>query len=309
MKRKVIQLAGRTLVVSIPSAWASKYKIKKGDEVDISDDGTSLKITTSQKESGNKKISIDLSSTTRSIARAAISGLYKRGYDEITVNYNSKEVYDAIIEKKKEVLLGFTLHEISNDKLVLDSFTHDSPKEFENSLRRAFLVTMSMGENLLDAIRSNDFKNLKNIKTSENTNNQLTSFCERLINKGFVSQEEASFFYVICWNLEKACDPYLEIANLLEENKNMKLSPDVISLFEEVNAFLRGFYDALYNYSTEKIARLEDKKKKIMDKAKVAYKNKSSTECQIINNLFEIAALTSNFIGPITALNTAKLTG
>ena len=98
MKRKVIQLAGRTLVVSIPSNWASKYKIKKGDEVDISDDGTSLKITTSQKESGNKKISIDLSSTTRSIARAAISGLYKKGYDEITVNYNSKEIYDSIIE-------------------------------------------------------------------------------------------------------------------------------------------------------------------------------------------------------------------
>ena len=33
IKRKVIQLAGRTLVVSLPSKWAKKHNVQKGDEI------------------------------------------------------------------------------------------------------------------------------------------------------------------------------------------------------------------------------------------------------------------------------------
>ena len=309
MKRKVIQRAGKTLVISLPHEWADRYSIKKGDEVDLSDDGSCIKISTQPKGKIKKTISINLSNASRTVTRAVLSGIYKQGYDEISVMHNSKEVYDAIQEKKREVLLGFTIHETNSNTLVLGSFMNDSPDEFENSLRRAFLVTISMGENLLNAIKNKDARNLKDIRTGENTNNQLTSFCERLINKGFVDKNKASFYYVICWNLEKVCDPYRDIIFIIEENGNkMQVSKDTIALFEMVNSYLKKYYDTFYNYSLSKITSLEDDKKEIISCASKIYQNKPEFECKIINCLFEIAALSSNFSGPVNALNLNKLT-
>ena len=308
MKRKVIQLAGRTLVVSLPMDWASKYNIKKGDDVEVDDGGSYLKICKNIAGSyGEKKAHIDLRNGSRTTTRAIISGFYKQGYDEIVITYNSKEVYDAIIEKRKEVLLGFTIHEIAKDKLLLGSFMNDSPKEFENSLRRAFLVTISMGENLLDAIKNKDYKNLKEIRHGENTNNQLTSFCERLINKGFVDPNKASFYYVVCWNLEKVCDPYRDIIFLMEEHKNFKFSNDTLKLFDIVNKFLKRYYDSIFNYNLQKVVQLAKDKEDIAKESGKIYNGKSEFECRVLNYLFEIAALASNFSGPSSALNTDKL--
>jgi len=308
MQRKVIQLAGKTLVVSLPIKWVERYNIKKGDEIDIDDAGSFLKIVTkSQSLQREKNVTINLRDGTRITTRAILSGLYKQGYDEITVEYNNKEVYDSIQEKRREVLLGFTIHELSKNKLTLGSFTQDSPKEFERSFRRAFLVTMSMGENLLAAIKNKDFRNLKEIRLGENTNNQMTSYCERLINKGFVDPGKASFYYVTCWNLEKVCDPYQVIISLMESQKKISFSEDTIKLFEIVNIFLKKYYDALYNYSMPKLIELDKDKKSIQLMAKSIFKNKNEFECLVIMNLFEIAVLTANFSGPFSALNIEKL--
>ena len=35
MKRNVIQLAGKTLVVSLPSKWVKLNSVKKGDELNV----------------------------------------------------------------------------------------------------------------------------------------------------------------------------------------------------------------------------------------------------------------------------------
>lgn len=310
MKRKVIQLAGSTLVVSLPSAWAEKYKVRKGDDIEIIESNNVLKISKDSTASTDKKINLDLKDATRTTTRAILSALYKQGYDEITVSYNNKEVYDAILEKRKEVLLGFTIHEVSKNNLILGSFTHDSPGEFDKSLRRAFLVTMSMGDNLLNAIKNKNLKDLKDIKSNENVNNQLTSFCERILNKGFVTPDKTSFYYVVCWNLEKICDPYRDIITLIENEKqtNIKFSEDTIKLFEIVNNFLKRYYDAFYNYSLSKVVDLDSDKKAIVNMAKKAYANKNAFECGVINYLFEIAALTSNMAGPASAINIEKLT-
>ena len=309
MKRKVIQLAGKTLVVSLPSKWAERYGIKKGEEVEVVDIGPYIKIF---KESGTgsdekKRVTIDLRNANRAATRAILSGFYKQGYDEITVMYNSKEVYDAIQEKRRDAWPGFTVHETGDDRLIVSSFANDSPTEFNASLRRAFLVTISMGEKLLDAIKRRDYKNLEEIKQMEGLNNQLTSFCERLINKGFVDKDKASFYYVLCWNLEKVCDPYRDIICLINENEKTKISPDIVDLFGITNIILKKYYEAVFDYNIKKAISLTSEKCEILKEVGKICKNKSEFECKVINHLYEIAALASNFSGPVNVLNNEKL--
>ena len=42
MERKAIQLAGKTLVVSLPSKWAKKFGISKGDVLFVEEIDTAL---------------------------------------------------------------------------------------------------------------------------------------------------------------------------------------------------------------------------------------------------------------------------
>ena len=51
LKRKIIKLAEKTLVVSLPSSWVESQNIDKGDNVDVSVDDYKLIITPENKNS------------------------------------------------------------------------------------------------------------------------------------------------------------------------------------------------------------------------------------------------------------------
>ena len=64
MKRKVIQLAGKTSVISLPSKWVQQQGIKKGDELEIKEEGSKI-IVSSEKGSILQNIQVDLSDLDR----------------------------------------------------------------------------------------------------------------------------------------------------------------------------------------------------------------------------------------------------
>ena len=45
MKRKVIQIAGSTQLVSLPRKWAKEHNVRKGDEVDVQENGNTVIVT------------------------------------------------------------------------------------------------------------------------------------------------------------------------------------------------------------------------------------------------------------------------
>ena len=60
MKRKVIKLADKTSVVSLPSKWIKNYKVEKGDELDLEEIGNSILIKPSKQQTEIKKIEINI---------------------------------------------------------------------------------------------------------------------------------------------------------------------------------------------------------------------------------------------------------
>ena len=159
MKRKVIQLAGKTSVVSLPHAWVKRFGVKKGDDLEITERGNELMLSTS----GNfsvKKVQVDLTDANKRVSRLVLSALHRRGFDEIEVLGGTKEKLEEINNLVKDVMLGFIVVEQTVKKSLYKNVYVDTETDFDTLLRRTFLVTIKLAEEVKKRIESGDFENI-----------------------------------------------------------------------------------------------------------------------------------------------------
>ena len=304
MKRKVIQLAGKTLVVSLPRKWVKKIGVRKGDEVEVEDAGNKVTIT-ANKELGIEKVQVNLDSANPRLMRWALSALHKSGYDEIDARYQNSDAAKILQELVKDLFIGFAVTEQSSNRSVLRSLAREMPGEFDVTLRRAFLVTLSMGESLLEYMNERRFKETRELLALESTNNQLTNFCERiLIRNGYREYRKTCFAYVIVWNLEKVCDNYKYIINHIAHKEKMMVNDETISFLGQCNLLLRAYYELYYRFDSSKLNGMIDMKKEAEDKGKSLLGRANIDEAVIVSCLLQHITQVSDFSASFIALNT-----
>ncbi|MBS3159336.1 phosphate uptake regulator PhoU [Candidatus Woesearchaeota archaeon] len=255
MKRNVIQLAGKTLVVSLPSKWVKLNSVKKGDELNVLEEGNKITIQSSELKSELKTTEIDIKEMSERAINWSLSALYKKGYDEVNLYYSGDQL-NYIQFLLKNSFLGYAIMEQTTKKLVIKSIAQELPDEYKPVLRRAFLVTLSMGKSMLEVLKSKDYKRLREIKEEEKINNQLTNFCQRIINKKLPFKNEINHLnYVISWNLEKIADEYRYICEFFMD-KNPRFRDESLVIFEETNNLFERFYNLVYNFDITKLNEL-----------------------------------------------------
>src|SRR3989344_4901347 len=175
-----------------------------------------------------------------------INNNVKKGTElDVDEEYNNEKQLEIIQNLIKNITPGFNLV-IQKKRCIIKSLVKENIEELEETLRKAFLITISMGNNIIEAIKNNQFNALKNIRDIEEINNQLTNYYERLINIRHV--RNANLRYVIAWNLEKIADKYKEICD-------KKI--DRIRELEDINRILEGFYQLYLNFDMNKLQKLE----------------------------------------------------
>ena len=92
VSRKVQQLGGSTLTVSLPRAWAQALPLKKGDEVELVESRDSLVIS----KPSRKEEAIDCSKLERREALELLTEAYRRGADEVTLKNPPKNPHELI---------------------------------------------------------------------------------------------------------------------------------------------------------------------------------------------------------------------
>lgn len=101
MRRKVIKQGYNTLTVTLPTEWTKKFNVKPGDEVDITEQGRMLQVST-DKGPNLSSITIDISGLTSAVIWRYILSAYRAGYDEITITgieHNGKKSKSAFSSK------------------------------------------------------------------------------------------------------------------------------------------------------------------------------------------------------------------
>jgi len=264
MKRKIIQIANSTQLVSLPRKWAVSHGIRKGDEIEVTEEGNKIIISTEQ-GAELEKIEVNVAGMNERMLSWILHAVHKSGYDEIDVLFDDPKTIGIIQDLLKE-LLGFVIIQHGEKRCTIRSISKVLEKEFDPTLRRAFLVTLSMAKSALEGIQADDKSNLKDLASLESTNNQLTGFCHRILNKhGYSQYNKTSYMYVLIWQLESIADDLKTICNAYSEpplNK-VKISKESIELFERVNSLLQLFYELFYEYDEKSLKKISEERKAI----------------------------------------------
>ncbi len=253
MKRKVIQIADSTQLISLPRKWAQKYNIKKGDELEVEEDGGRVIVST-QRSDRVESIDLDVVGIESKMIRRLIAALYKSGFDEFRIHYSASEELQSVQTVVKNTCLGFEIVEQTKDTVVIRKVTAAIYEGFPPLFRRTFLFLISMANESLRAITERKINLLKDVIQMDSNVNKLTDFCRRILNK-----EEHSHFkrsppvYYIAEQLEKIGDEYKSICIYLAERKSMKLGKDSLQIYKEVNKLLESFYALFYKFDLDMI--------------------------------------------------------
>jgi phosphate uptake regulator len=305
MIRKAIQLAGKTLVISLPNPWVKENDIKKGDEIDVIYRGKELIIKTDKEP--YLKTSINVSGMNKKVVRWALTSYYQKGYDEIEIFFDEENIIELINRYIKDLFIGFAIIKQTDKVCVIRSITTEREVEFNSLLRRSFLVSLELGESTLDLIKKRKYSQIDKLINLEITNNQLTLFCNRLINKRKYFADGNHFLFSLIWDLEKIADDFKYICmylNKISQNEDPKISKETIKIFDEVNRFFREYYEGYYKFSYKRFSEIYDKKEFLIKKAREHIKKTNSHESIIINYLISVVHKVSNLIALTIAINT-----
>ncbi len=306
MKRRVIQLAGKTHVISLPSKWVRNFNVKKGDELEIEELGNHILIKQEKSETKIRRISFNVDNFNDKTFGYIMSSLHKGGYDEITLVYEKPKHNEAIQKLIQNLLLGFIVIEQTSKKIVLKNIATEIESEFNPALRRAFLVTISLANSSLEMLELKQYSNLQSLISLEKSNNQLTSFCLRLMNKGFYKDYNKKLFLTtIIWNIEKIGDEYKTICKKMSENKN-NINKEIFKIYKEVNNYFNCYYEIIYKFSQEKANELIEKKEDIIDNIQ-DIKPQNKQEIQLLNSLYSITLKSYDMSSSVFGLHHEEL--
>ena len=285
MKRSVIQLAGRTLLVSLPAKWVDANNVRKGDELDILEDGHRLIVNTDKSSVITETKDLDADQIGQLIRRY-IFALYKKGVDEIKVKYSDPSIPDLIRKTILNETVGYEIVSQTPKSCVIKLITSGSITEFDNLLRRTFLLLLSMADETLDSIKNKNLEHLSKTALLEEPNNRLTTVCRRSLNKwGTEHFNKMGPIYYIVEELENIADEYGFLCNNLYGVKDSKdknsIRPEVISLLEKVNNMLRTFYEIFYKFDMHKFQTLNATRKELVKEAHDILENKKPTPAEV----------------------------
>lgn len=293
MKRKVIKQGNGTLTITLPKKWTEKVGLTGEDEISLREAEDKLIIETESHKKTRAEVNLSGLTSARTL-KWVIASLYKKGYSEIQLSYTDPKTPRIVRESLGSAITGFAIMEQSKKKMVLKSLTTDSQEEFEPSLRRAFLVTLSLAEGIQERLESKNTKGLIELCALEKTNNQFVNICERLLLTKGDDTPKTIMQYVLVWNVEKVCDTYRDICKHLE---GKKVPAPIASVHKEVLTFVRGYYELLYQFSLTKLQHLIETEQKLSSKIS------KIKDAQLSFLLQTIVEKTLEFSGPLTNLH------
>ncbi len=278
MKRKVIRQGQNTLTVSLPSGWAKKNGIKQGLEVDVSEQGRHLVL--SSDNPGRPRVAIDISGITKPIViwRYLLSA-YRAGYDEILVTGiepSNKELYTPFtfntlayikpgefstmspietISACVNRLIGVEIIEHKEGTCLIKDLNETSYKEFDSALRRIFLLLKREAESIIHGLEGRK-EELKSIHIIDTNIDRFEDFCLRVLNKkGYHDFKKTPTIYNTIFLLEMVGDEFKKIATHIIGMKG-RHSANIKKLFRAQYEQLERFYSTFYSFSKGRVKEI-----------------------------------------------------
>ena len=297
MKRKVIQIAESTQLISIPRQWGKKYNIKKGDELEVTEKGNKLEIS-SEKDVQLDKVSINISGLDRTSVIYSIRSAYRKGYNVIEIFFEKPYVKHfrlgtdvkliSVIHEEVNRLVGVEIIEQKEAFCVIKDISNASFKEFDTVLRRIFLLFLDALKEIFNGMK---IRNIVIVETMEEKHNSITKFISyalRLLNKGgFSDQHKNSLLYTILVMFDKMTD-ILKYGSRMYIAQNIKISKEGEEIIDNIYNGVQLYYELFYKYDPENIVKIYENRDKVIKKIKKIKENISRDELILLCDLRQV---------------------
>jgi phosphate uptake regulator len=279
MKRKIIKQGHNTLTITLPSDWVKKLNLKAGDEIDIHENKDSL-ILNGNERIKEKKALIDITNFTIPLLWRFFQGAYRSGCDEIKITFdtNKKDYPDAFhyyttqfdysrfgdkVSNKPAIamlqglvdrFIGMGIIETGKGYCIVKEMGEPTAKEFENSLRRVFLVILQLFERVIEAIENNEINDTslcKEIHTIDLNIDKFVDYCSRILNKintAFSDNKKILLFSTL-YLLELIGDEFKYIGKHLATSK--KSLKEILPILYQIKEHFTEYYSLFYKFNKE----------------------------------------------------------
>jgi phosphate uptake regulator len=190
MKRKIIKQGHNTFTITLPSKWTQSLNIKPGDEVEVVENNSSL-IINSKQHFNEKKTAIDITGMSVPMIWRFFQSAYREGHNEIKIIYDpSKKLYQSalnyytsqfeysrmgekppekpileMIQQLVDRFIGIEIMDHGENEVTIREMGDLTSKEFDNSLRRIFLLILELFDTLIELIKCNKVGDIGVCKT------------------------------------------------------------------------------------------------------------------------------------------------
>jgi phosphate uptake regulator len=302
MDRKIVRLGQSTLVVSLPLKWARKQNLNPGDSVKVDETADKLLISGEGKLEP-RKAHLDAHEA-GILSRRMLAAIYKAGYDIVEVEFKDPSEIKDIEAAVDLEAVSFEIVSMGKNSCTIRSISEATEKEFQDLLHRTVFLLQTMSNDLLDAVRGNDTARIKEIKQLEKTNNKLTHFCRRSLNRsGYAQPDKTAVMYTIVEQLENVADMYKFLCLDLEKYSGKKASKEVIDYMAMVDSAINDFCSLFFDYRLDKAKGFAEKRKNIITKGFSLFEKKNSVKDIVVtHHLLGITNSVFDILGPLIAL-------
>ena len=279
MKRRIIKQGHNTLTMTLPSDWVKKLNIKPGDELEVNESSGSL-IIGGKQNGKHKGTIIDITGFSVPMLWRFFQSAYREGYDEIKLIYNPNKTgyedaynyyasqfeYSRMGEKpsKKSALdmigglvnrfIGLEIIDHGENYCTIREMGELTSKEFDNSLRRIFLLILELFDKIINSIENNKIGNISICKTlhAMDTNiDRFIDYCCRINSKINDSsfQKNKPVMFSTLFLLELLSDEFKYIGNHLAKSK--KKVDEILPFAKIIKEHFEMYYHLFYKFNRE----------------------------------------------------------
>jgi phosphate uptake regulator len=266
--RRIIQLSPTTKVVSLPTQWLSKNKVRKGDSVNVEENGNKLIIETLKP--GSKSMTADLTSLEQDLLWTAIDSFYMLGYShiELKLTPEQKKLMAKIVKYFPMLMIASE----TKTTLELSSVANNLEMDFDKTIQHVRHMTNNIFDEAFNMIEKKDWASLSKIKKMDYDLNIYISVCFRHLNNGKVENALAWAQFVKL--LELYADRVCMLFKII--SKSMVISKSDIGIIRKI----QQLYDSLF---------------KLLNKFDISLANAHCLEEKSLESLFDKSILHDPF--------------
>lgn len=254
MRRKIIQIADSTQLVSLPRQWCLKHNLKKGDELEVTAVADELIISTANALSVKKAV-LDLRKLDPydDLLWHSLYSYYRSGCDEIEVYFENMRIYSMISCKKVPTvefihdiisgLIGYEIIRQTDHSCTIRDVVNINREEYGDIFRRTTMMLVQNADAAVQAIQKCDAEQLQAVIREDRTINRFTDLCLRMISKGASQSRCAASAYYIVSSVEEIGDCFSQACQKVLSNKQKKFpTADLAELASLVALFVKYLY-------------------------------------------------------------------